>query len=55
MGFGMTCGAAYSWSIGMTIISVCLFILASFIFSVIFWLTQKWVDEQVTNAPKKKK
>lgn len=51
-GFGdgtCTMGGSYGgWSVGgkivMVIAGIAYFVLASFVFSVVFWLTHKWLD-----------
>lgn len=40
---------------GYKLMPILLFILASFIFSLIFWLTKRWVDTESEKADEKKR
>jgi hypothetical protein len=52
MGFGAeACGLEKA---GWILVKSIAFILASFVFSLIFWLTKKWVDRQEQGKKKKK-
>ena len=48
--YGMTLGEQAAWFV---VKSVC-FILASFVFSFIFWVTKRWIDGQPVVKKKKK-